>query len=407
MFRQSGNSNVHENRTIQTHKAWSQHFLANYLSFMRPYAFIARLMGFLPYKIVSSQFIVSKTIYIFSAIPNIAYLNCVLVAICKIDLTYFYAKQLFRIVHDDFIVVLSPVIFISAYVANRSMVRVMENISKVSQMLPPEFFSKSAKIIFIKDAILMGLEVSDLLSAITSGYPFSLTNWYTFFALVIMNSLFVNNLYVLNGCFKHINDSLVKVKNTLMNDEPHLLRRVYHMQKNPVLLTKLRTLKKQHLEVSETLQTLNDSFSMQCIGIITLLFIDITFNVYTCMLVYNKGGRIKNWASLPSFFIISNSVQLILMAWCAEITRIQMENMGTNIHRIIVHTFDDQVTSELKMFSLQVLQRDNTLMAKGLVIDATLLTKHHYIFTNIDTIFVGQALLRDSFIQRNMSFGVN
>ncbi|CAL7950383.1 unnamed protein product [Xylocopa violacea] len=182
-------------------------------------------------------------------------------------------------------------------------------------------------------------------------------------------------MHVLNGCLNHINDSLAEIENALINDEPHLLRRVYHMQKNPELLTKLKTLKKQHLEVSETLQMLNDSFSMQCIGITTLLFIDITFNIYNYLLVYNKGGKIKQWFSFPSFFLICNVLQLIMLIWSSEVTKTRIEKMGTNIHRIIMHTFDEQITSELEMFSLQVLQRDNTFIAKGLVIDATLLTK--------------------------------
>ncbi|XP_076752515.1 putative gustatory receptor 28b [Xylocopa sonorina] len=190
-----------------------------------------------------------------------------------------------------------------------------------------------------------------------------------------MNCLYSNNMYVLNGCFGHINGSLMEIRNSLINDQPHLLRRVYHMQNNPALLTKLRTLKKQHLDVSQTLQTLNDSFSMQCVAILTLLFLDITFNIYTYTLVYNKGGRIKQWLSFPSVFLLCNSLHIVMLVWSAEVTKAQVEKMGTNIHRIIVHTFDEQITDELKMFSLQVLQRDHSFVAKGLVIDATLLTK--------------------------------
>ncbi|CAL7950380.1 unnamed protein product [Xylocopa violacea] len=252
----------------------------------------------------------------------------------------------------------------------------MESVSKVSQMLPAEFFTKSAKVIFVKDAILSIPPFVHLPYLIWIGDPILMTIcWYIFFGVMIINCLYTNNLYVLNGCLQLINDSLVRIRETLINDERHLLRRVYHKQKNPVLLSKLGTLKKQHLKVCEVLQTLNDSFSMQNIIIVTLLAADITFNMYIYFVVYNKGGRIRTWKSFRLLFMIYHCSHIVMMVWYTESIRIRIEQIGSNIHRTIVHTFDEQVITELEMFSMQVLQKDSTLVAKGLVIDATLLTK--------------------------------
>ncbi|XP_033319186.1 uncharacterized protein LOC117216538 [Bombus bifarius] len=96
-----------------------------------------------------------------------------------------------------------------------------------------------------------------------------------------------------------------------------------------------------------------------------------------------------------------------------------MQKTGRNIHRILVHTFDEQVTTELELFSLQVLQKGNTFVMNGLVIDATLLTKvirdwikrnevflstlvtdgvrHYHFFVNISAVLTCRVLLMRSF----------
>ncbi|CAL7950381.1 unnamed protein product [Xylocopa violacea] len=376
MYHRSTGSEKIEKKLTTNHQAWSPYFFSNYTSLIRPYAFLARLMGFLPYKIVASQFVVSKLFLVFSTILTIVYLIFIPLFAYDTNVNYTDGRQVHIRVHDDFIVILGPVIIISAYIAKRSLIRAMERISKVSQMLPPEFFSKSVKFIFAKDATMIIPPFIYLPHIIKSrNLIFVLVCWSTFFVVTIINCLYTNSIYVLNGCFQQINDSLVRIKETLINDEPHLLRRVYHMQKNPVLLAKLRVLKKQHLNVSEILRSFNDTLSMQNSAIITLLFVDITFNVYTYMLVNNKEGKIKTWGSFALLFLIYHCVHVVLMIWPAEVARMQTEQMGTNIHRIIVHTFDEQVITELKMFSLQVFQENITLMAKGIAINATLLTK--------------------------------
>ncbi|XP_076752760.1 uncharacterized protein LOC143424509 [Xylocopa sonorina] len=229
---------------------------------------------------------------------------------------------------------------------------------------------------FIKDVLLSIPPIIHLPYIVSStNIAFVEFSWYIFFGVMIINALYTNNIHVLNGCFQQINDSLVRMKETLTNDQPHLLRRVYHAQMNPVLLSKLRALKKQHLNVCEVLQTFNDSFSLQNIIIIVLLVTDITFNMYVYLVVLNKEGRIRTWRSFRLLFMIYHCMYILMLTWYAESIRMQVEQIGTNIHRIIVRTFDEEVITELRMFSFQVLQKDCTIMAKGLVIDATLLTK--------------------------------
>ncbi|XP_060823988.1 uncharacterized protein LOC132911385 [Bombus pascuorum] len=205
-------------------------------------------------------------------------------------------------------------------------------------------------------------------------YIFCYTCWYTFIGVIALTSLYTNNVYVLNACFKYINDSLVKVKELLVNDESHLLRRVYHMQKNPILLSKLRTLKKQHLEMSEIVQLLNSTCSIQIEAMLTIMFIYIIFTIYNYLSLHKEMAEMTS-LTLILGFAIYYSIHIIITVSIVEITRNQMTKIGCSVHRILVHTSDEQVTTELELFSLQVLQKGNAFVMKGLAIDATLLTK--------------------------------
>ncbi|CAK9827390.1 Putative gustatory receptor 28b [Anthophora retusa] len=327
-------------------------------------------MGFLPYKIESSKFVFSKFYFILSTILMIVYLLIVIAATYELNFKIIYNTSDY--IHCNLIMVLGPWIFFWAYISNRSMIEVLQKVSEVSRVVSPKIFHNMAKWFYMKTIILMMPQLSFVLKIENI---FTVTCWYMFIGVLVLNNLYVYNVFVLSTCFQQINDSLVEVRETLINDRPHVLRRVYHMQENPVLLSKLRTLKKQHYEISKIVHMLNESFGRQNLTIITLLFIDITFNIYTYLVYYTENGRIKQWFSFTIMFVFYYILNLILTVWATEDARSQVVKIGSNIHRIIIRTFDEKVTDELEMFSLQVLQTDNTFSAKGLAMDATLLTK--------------------------------
>ncbi|XP_043597515.1 uncharacterized protein LOC122574234 isoform X2 [Bombus pyrosoma] len=364
-----------ERRSVKKCKSWSLYF-GSYISLISPTASINRFMGFLPCKLESSKLVYSKSYSVFSTISIIIYLTCVFFSLYEINVV---SKNLLTVaakLHVNLILCCGSMIFIINYVKSRPMIRVMNRVSNVSRILPSEIFCEVATRILIKDTLFLMPLVSYIPHIIYfyRNYIFGYISWYTFFGVIVLTSLYTNNVYVLNVCFKYINNSLAKVKEILVNDEPHLLRRVYHMQKNTMLLTKLRTLKQQHLEMSEVVQLLNNTCSMQIEAMFTIMFIDITFNMYHYLVLFNEVGKMRSFSFAPIFAILY-IVHIIITVSIVEITRSQMAKIGSSVHRILVHTFDDQVTTELELFSLQVLQKGNAFVMKGLAIDATLLAK--------------------------------
>ncbi|KAG7188678.1 hypothetical protein KM043_008300 [Ampulex compressa] len=191
--------------------------------------------------------------------------------------------------------------------------------------------------------------------------------------------LYINCVCVLKACFEKINENLLKLKDALSTDEPHLLRRIYHEQWNPLLLLELRALKKCHLQIGDVINMLNATFSLQIVMTVVLTFAEVTFSLYFYILQQEGGTSIdtnkKIWYSYFVTSAVYYFIKLVLLAWACETSKNQALQIGVNVHEVLISTTNQQIKDELQLFSLQALHRDNLFTAKGLCMDATVLTK--------------------------------
>ncbi|XP_024884597.1 putative gustatory receptor 28b [Temnothorax curvispinosus] len=183
----------------------------------------------------------------------------------------------------------------------------------------------------------------------------------------------------LKACFKKIDDNLKDLRELVVNDEPHLLRRIYHEHRNPFLLMELKALKKQHLAVSDAVQMLNMIFSLQLLATIIMTFAELTFQLYFFIMHWKIGMLMSNLSdSLYDVYLMVSmtyySIKIMLIVWACETGKDQAMKISITVHDLLNNTSDDQIRDELQMFSLQVLHRENAFSAKGLIVDATLLT---------------------------------
>ena len=306
-----------------------------------------RFGGFLPCRVESSKFVYSKLYFVFSIISTIVYSVCALYCLYKINFIDADTPDISVTLHNNFLMLFGPIIFISACIKSRLVIQAINRISNVSYIISPEIFREIARIFLIKDASLLTPLLIFFPRIFEKNHIFRFMCWYTFVGPYMLIILYTSNVYVLNICFKYINDSLVQVKEVLMNDEPHLLRRIYHMQKNPMLLKKLRILKKQHLELSEAVQLLNHSFSMQIESVLSLYFIDVTFNIYKYVALYSGTLKIESFLSVLCYAILYTA-HIIVIVSIIEIAKGQIKKIGSNIHQVLVHTFDEQVITEVR-----------------------------------------------------------
>ncbi|KAK2582226.1 hypothetical protein KPH14_004574 [Odynerus spinipes] len=250
----------------------------------------------------------------------------------------------------------------------------------VASRLPPTTFRRLSIYIHAKDIFgflfLVG-QAPNVQSKYLAQTFSKCLSLYTTLIVFIMDMLYMNCSCVIKECFARINENLRNLQHVLVMGEPHLLRRVYHENKNPLLLMELKAIKTRHQQVSDVLYQLNETFGYQIIITSTMTFAEVTFSLYFYIL-QNIGEKEVNLEKQIwyAYFITAVGyyfVKLSLMAWACETAKNEAAEVGTAIHEVIINTTDKDVKNELQLFSLQVLHRDNTFTAKGLTMDATLL----------------------------------
>ncbi|XP_018351441.1 PREDICTED: putative gustatory receptor 28b [Trachymyrmex septentrionalis] len=187
-----------------------------------------------------------------------------------------------------------------------------------------------------------------------------------------MDMLYINCVCVLKACFKEINDNLETLPEIVMNNP----RWIYHEQKHPLLI-KLKILKKQHLKISDTVKMLNMIFSLHLLVTIALSFKQIIFYLYLNVIQWQNGISLNRDRIYNVFFIsvlIYFSTKLTLIVWACETGKNEAIKISTTIHDVLNSIKNVQIKDELNLFSLQILHCNNTFSAKGLTVDATLLT---------------------------------
>jgi len=167
-----------------------------------------------------------------------------------------------------------------------------------------------------------------------------------------MDMQYTNCVCVLKACFKRINDYLVHMQKMIVNGESHAPGLICHTLQNQFLLIELKTLKKQHLIISNTVQKINIIFSLQLLSTITLTFTIITFELYFHLIHWQDGlsiildDEIRNILTL--LWIGYDVLKLILIIWACETCKNQAFEIGTTIHDVLNRTNDEQIKEEVE-----------------------------------------------------------
>ncbi|XP_011705659.1 PREDICTED: putative gustatory receptor 28b [Wasmannia auropunctata] len=202
--------------------------------------------------------------------------------------------------------------------------------------------------------------------------------FYMHFQMLQMNMLYVNCVCILKACFKRIDDNLTNLRELMLNNKSYVPRLIYYQQRCPHLLEEIKALRKEYLMVSDTVQKLNIIFSPQVLATITIAFIEITFELYSNTVQWHNGLSISLAKQIHNTILMSYLMYLVtkvmLIVWACETGKNQATKIGTTIHDVLNTTTDEQIKYELQLFSIQILHCNNTFFAKGLTVDAKLLT---------------------------------
>jgi len=343
-------------------RRWQLFHATDFQSLMYPCFNFCRILGIFPYKINVLTFEASTPCYILSTVVTCIYSILILTIIYNITIS----KTIdFKDVTRDLEIVgtyiCSGFVVIATHVLSGPRMRLLQTISEISSKLPSESYQKLSRLIHVKDilgTILVILEICVYFSKI---HMFELTCTNVLLVLLTiylglikfqMDMQYINCVCVLKACFKRLNDYLVHMQKIVVNDELYAPRLICHSQKNQFLL-ELRTLKKQHLIISNTVQMLNVIFSIQLLANLANSLIDITFELYFYVVRWQDGISVSlDWqffdallTSMPLYVM-----RITLLVWACETSKNQVQEIGTTIHDVLNNTSDKQIKHEVKTY---------------------------------------------------------
>ncbi|XP_011704898.1 PREDICTED: putative gustatory receptor 28b, partial [Wasmannia auropunctata] len=188
-----------------------------------------------------------------------------------------------------------------------------------------------------------------------------------------MDMLYMNCICVLKACFKEINNNLSHM--LIVNNEPCVLTMFYYEQRNPFLIMKLNALMKKHMAISNAIQMLNTTFSVQLFASIVVTILPIIVNTYIHLVQWHDGlaFNLDEDGKIILSFILYGTIKMALIVWACETGKNQAQEIRTTIHHVLNSIRDEKIKYELQLFSLQTLHCKITFSAKGFNVDATFL----------------------------------
>ncbi|XP_071637107.1 uncharacterized protein [Temnothorax longispinosus] len=367
-------------------KIWQLFRATDFMSLMYPCFSFCRILGIFPYKINASTIKASKQCYILSTIIICVFCTMKLKILYEINTSnniVFKNIGTPRVIERNFFYINSGFTVVTTFILSGPRMRFLQTLLTISLKLPPKSYQNLSKLIHTKD-IFGFLFISVQFSILIYNMQFSIDRkiyvLYIYCLMHQMDMLYINCVCILKACFKQINDNLANLRELDTKGEPYLLNGTYREQRIPFLLMKIIALKKQHLAISETVQKLKMVFTLQLLSTIVMTFTQITFNLYFYLMQIKGDVSMSNQErqmyDIAFVTVVTYlSTKLMLIVWACETGKNQAMEINSTVHDVFNSTSNQQIKYELQLFSLQLSHCENTFSAKGLTVDATLLTK--------------------------------
>ncbi|XP_018395913.1 PREDICTED: putative gustatory receptor 28b [Cyphomyrmex costatus] len=370
-------------------KKWQLFHATDFQSLMYPCFTFCNILGIFPYRINASTFETTRKRCILTTVITCVFCSFILIMLYGINIsgTNKYQNTPITIERNCYFIY-GLFIAVVTYIMKDPRMHLLQNIMEISFILSPNSYRKLSRLIHAKDIFGFSYLIGHIMFyyfILDFGNTDKILIAYILLIGFQMDMLYMNCVCILKACFKEINDNLTNFRMLIVNDEPHLLRKIYHEQKNPFLLMKLKTMKTQHLTISDTVQMLNTIFGLQLLGTIVITFAEFTFCLYFYIIFLwqiNVNYDYTFQIMLLKMSLAYQFVKIVWMGWTCDAGKDEAVMVGITVHEILNDTIDKQIKNELQQFSLQVLHRENIFSAKGLILDATLLVA---IVSNVTT----------------------
>lgn len=338
----------------QKEEKWRLFHAKDFQSFMYPCFTFCHIFGIFPYKINATTFEVSKPHFILSiVVTSITGIYALMMLFGSPILGKLDMLNLPGNLADGCNFVFGGFIMIITFILTGQRIRLLQNILKISSRLPSESYEKLSRLIHTKDIIgpLLVAIVMITSSACRGHFEINfLIQIYINVMVFEMDMLYMNCVCVLKMCFKRINDDLANIRRIIVNDESHIFKLNY--QRNHFLIMELKTLKKQHLVITDTVRMLNSIFGLQLVATIIMMFCDITFTLYYyilfCLYLFLSNTSENMLFHVCYLSYLAHSfIKIALIVWACETGKNQALQISVSIHDVFNVTTDEPIKDEV------------------------------------------------------------
>ena len=249
-----------------------------------------------------------------------------------------------------------------------SRVSFLQDLFQISANVPSEAFKKIGLFVYMKDILGFIFLIGQLPNIYDTDIYISLYKGFGLFCTLVIfltDILYMDCVTVLYICFENINGNLIELKINILTEESQLLMRFFHERKNPLLLLKLRMIKKMHHTLSDVVEKLNSTFSLQIMASVTLTFAEVTFSLYFYLLHSQDEKSIDlNRQIWYSYFITSITfycTKLVGIIWICQMTKDEAVRTGSLVHEILINTEETQFKEEVRNFQFLLRLKQNIL----------------------------------------------
>nr|XP_033206208.1 uncharacterized protein LOC117166391 [Bombus vancouverensis nearcticus] len=309
-------------------------------------------------------------------------------------------------IHGNMYAFLDGFVIVVMYLSTDARLSVIQNLSRTSCILLTKDFKDLSKMVHTKDILcflFLAIHVPNCFKHDIFVTVQNLTNIYIMMANFSMDIFYINCVCILKDCFKKMDESIRQLKKLRINDNMSTQTFMHHEQISPLVVMKLKNLEEEHLQISDGVELLNHTgfpanskfWYKPYVTPAAFYFIKFWMMIWACETATNRARKMKT--TLWDVFSATNdpfvkreifkmfsrprkpeprtNKKLKSSSSCFR-SYTSLISPSASINRLMGFLpYKLESSKLLELFSLQVLQKSNVFVMKGLIIDATLLTK--------------------------------
>lgn len=340
---------------LKKHKIWKIFNATDFNSLMFPCFFICGIIGYFPYKWKRPVYLFSKTRFVISIFILLLSIFIWFNLFYQLNFTNIIKKNTAEVIHENMYALLVGIGIITMHILSGTRLYMIQNLLKISFILSEKDFNDLARRIHKKDILGFLYILIHLPNCFKSNIHVTLRNVTHLYILLInfsVDMFYINCVWVLKVCFKKLNKSIHELKKFQFDNDPRVETIVHHEQKNSLLLIKLKRLEEKHLEISDVVELVNDTFMIHIIVLVITTFTTITFNLYFFLLkIYSpETENIKFWFMpniAPAFYFF---IKFAMIIWICESTTNEAKKIKWTLYDTFNDTTDPMVRREVRIY---------------------------------------------------------